>query len=80
MGKFLPDAINTGLFQPSYKYAVGVPYIDFLKYHFTWSNITYSTTNIAFDQIEFMIVKTKENENHVRVSFPAFDDWRIMAN
>ena len=79
VGKFLPQVINTGLFPKNYTFAIGMPWIDELKWHFLWSNIQYSTNNIHFDDVDLLIVR-KDDVPFIKVSFPAFDNWSLKAN
>ena len=79
MSKFLPEVINTGLFPQEYAYAIGMPWLDFLKYHFVWNNITYSTDNLHLKDVDLLIVR-KEDVPFIKVSFPAFEKWSLKAN
>jgi len=79
MGKFLPEVINTGLFPTNYTYGIGMPWIDELKYHFNWTNITYSTDNLHLKDVDLLIVR-KDDDPYIKVSFPAFKEWSVKAN
>ena len=77
--KFMPEVMDSGLFPKEAKYAIGFPWIDELKYHFTWTDITYTKNTIEPEDIELLIVR-KDDNPYLKVTFDALKNWRVKAS
>lgn len=70
---------DIGLFPKEQKFSIGFPWIDELKYHFTWSDIQYNKLEIDPEKdIKVQIVR-KDDEALVKVTFDALRNWRVKA-
>lgn len=78
MIKFLPEFLDSGFFPKEAKYAIGFPWIDELKYHFDWTEITYSKSDLKPEDIELLIVK-KDDDMLLKVTFDALKSWKVKA-
>ena len=50
----MPEVIDSGLFPKETTFAIGFPWIEELKYHFTWTDIAYTKSEINADDIELL--------------------------
>jgi len=79
MQRFFPHYFNADInFPREYEFDFGL-YVDFLTWHFKWSNIQYTQAQLDIQDVKVLVTRGYDR-GLLKVDLPLLENWEITAH